>query len=446
MEKNGVQEMNQSGKKYLLITYYWPPSGGSGVQRWLKFVKYLPAEKWKPVVYTVKNPEYPSLDHSLEREIPGYATVLKRTIREPYHFYKLYKKIKKEEKINTGFLSENKPPALREKISVWIRGNFFIPDARRFWIGPSVRYLKRIIRESNIDLMITTGPPHSMHMIGLKLKRITGLPWIADFRDPWTKIDYYDSLKLTRRSDKKHKACEKKVLENADRVLAVSPSMANDFRKITSCEPEVLTNGYDPDDFASTHTGTINRFSILHLGTMNKDRNHPVFWKVIARLADKNPAFRKQLHLHLIGKVDYSVLEQISLYGLDEYVTREPYVDHEHIMDKLKSAAVLYLPINNTPNAEMTLTGKLFEYLAAERPVVSTGPVHGDAAQILKETGSGSTVDFKDEAGLEKIFLELFSRYQSGKTELRGKGYEKYSRVNLAKNLSRLMEEIVNDD
>ena len=441
-----ILEMNQQVKNYLLITYYWPPSGGSGVQRWLKFVKYLPPENWKPVVYTAKNPEYPSLDHSLGREIPDHAIVIKRKIREPYHFYKLFRGMRKEEKINTGFLSENKPPALREKISVWIRGNCFIPDARRFWIGPSVRFLKKMIRANNIDLVITTGPPHSMHMIGLRLKRITGLPWIADFRDPWTKIDYYDSLKLTRRSDKKHKKYEKQVLENADRVLAVSPSMANDFRQITSCEPVVLTNGYDPDDFATSHNGKINKFSILHLGTMNKDRNHPVFWKVISQMADKNPAFKKQLHLHLIGKVDYSVLEQITHYGLDHYVTREPYVDHKYIMEKLKSAAVLYLPINDTRNAEMTLTGKLFEYLAAERPVVSTGPVHGDAAQILKETGSGSTVDFKDETALEKILMELFSRYQAGKTELRGKGYEKYSRVNLAKNLSQLMEEVVNND
>ena len=209
-------------KKVLIITYYWPPSGGAGVQRWLKFVKYLRGFGWEPIVYTPENPEAPATDESLLKDIPDNLTVLRTRIWEPYSLYKNFIGQKKGETINAGFLSEKKKPGIAEKISVWIRGNWFIPDARKFWIKPSIIFLSQYLKNNPVHAVVSTGPPHSMHLIALGLKKQLHLPWLADFRDPWTNIDFYDKLMLTKFSNEKHKRMELEVLKNADKVVVVS--------------------------------------------------------------------------------------------------------------------------------------------------------------------------------------------------------------------------------
>ena len=186
-------------KKVLIITYYWPPSGGAGVQRWLKFAKYLSDFGWEPIIYTVENGEYPVLDYDLLDEVPKGITVLKTPIWEPYSIYKKFTGRKKEDKINSGFLSEKKNPKLLEKLSIWIRGNLFIPDARKFWIKPSVNFLTNYLIDNPVDIVVSSGPPHSSHIIALKLKEKNKLPWLADFRDPWTNIYYYKELLLNKK-------------------------------------------------------------------------------------------------------------------------------------------------------------------------------------------------------------------------------------------------------
>ncbi|MEA3317025.1 MAG: glycosyl transferase family 1, partial [Bacteroidota bacterium] len=187
----------KKNKKVLIITYYWPPSGGAGVQRWLKFAKFLPKYGWNPIIYTPENGEIPVTDKSLHKDISKETKVIKRKIWEPYTWYKKFIGQKNNQKINVGFLSENQKPKFTEKISVWIRGNFFIPDARKFWIKPSVKFLKTYLKNNNVDAIISTGPPHSMHLIAMQLQKKLNLPWIADFRDPWTNIDFYEDLLLT---------------------------------------------------------------------------------------------------------------------------------------------------------------------------------------------------------------------------------------------------------
>ena len=239
-------------KKVLIITYYWPPSGGAGVQRWLKFVKYMRQFGWEPVVYTAENPEIPVVDTSLEKEIPEGITVLKIPIWEPYSIYKKFIGRKKEDKINASFLSETKKAGLTEKISVWIRGNFFIPDARRFWIKPSIKFLETYLSENKIDYVISSGPPHSMHLIALGLKRkFPLLKWLADFRDPWTNIDFYEKLMLTPMADKKHHRLELSVIKSADCVLSIGSSMSEEFKEmykasggINFSKFKVITNGF----------------------------------------------------------------------------------------------------------------------------------------------------------------------------------------------------------
>ena len=219
-------------KKVLIVTYYWPPSGGAGVQRWLKFVKYLRDFGWEPIVYTPENPEYPSEDYSLYKDIPEGVEVIKTPIWEPYNIYRnLFGK--KGQKINAGFISETKKSGWKERLSIWIRGNFLIPDPRLFWVKPSIKYLKEYLEHNPVEAIVTTGPPHSMHMIGLGLKKLhPDVPWIADFRDPWTNIDFYKELNLTYLADKRHHQLEKQVIQSADCVVVVSNDMVDEFSRL----------------------------------------------------------------------------------------------------------------------------------------------------------------------------------------------------------------------
>ena len=214
-------------KRVLIITYYWPPSGGSGVQRWLKMSKYLPENGWQPVIYTPEEGEFPIIDTSLEKDVSPEAEVIRRPIVEPYTLYKRFLGVKETETVKAGFIKENGEKAgWKEKLSLWIRGNCFIPDARCWWVKPSVRYLKSYLKEHPVDAIISTGPPHSMHLIAMKLKEALGIPWIADFRDPWTEIDYYNDLHLTRWADRKHHRLEREVLTKTDKVITVAPDGA----------------------------------------------------------------------------------------------------------------------------------------------------------------------------------------------------------------------------
>lgn len=430
-------------KKVLIITYYWPPSGGAGVQRWLKFVKYLREFGWEPIVYTPENPEAPDIDNSLEKDIPDNLTVIKRKIWEPYTAYKKFIGQEKEQKINAGFLSENKKPKLSENISVWIRGNFFIPDARKFWIKPSVKFLTNYLKNNPVDAMISSGPPHSMHMIALGLKQRLGIPWLADFRDPWTNIDFYDDLKLSKYADKKHHALEQKVLKNADSVVLVSNGMADDFNKIYHRNYEVITNGYDSDDISNGSKIELDKkFSISYIGTMVKTRNPISFWKAINQIINFNKEFAKNIEIKLIGKIDYSVQQSIEEFQLQKYITKINYLPHNEVIKLQKQSQVLLLLINNTPNAKMILTGKFFEYMASHRPILCIGPSNGDAVRILKETNSGLQGDFQDVKKIKENILNFYQLYKNQELSSDIKNIENYSRKGLTNRLVNVLNGI----
>ncbi len=431
-------------KKVLIITYYWPPSGGAGVQRWLKFVKYMRDFGWEPIVYTPENPEAPVIDNSLEKDIPDNLTVIKRKIWEPYTAYKKFIGQKKEQKINAGFLSENKKPGLSENVSVWIRGNLFIPDARKFWIKPSVKFLTNYLKNNLVDAIISTGPPHSMHMIALGLKQRLGIPWLADFRDPWTNIDFYEDLKLIKRADKKHHKLEKEVLKNADSVVLISRGMADDFNKIYQRNYEVITNGYDSDDISNGSKIELDKkFSISYIGTMVKTRNPISFWKAINQIINLNKEFAKNIEIKLIGKIDYSVQQSIKEFQLQKYITKINYLPHNEVIKLQKQSQVLLLLINNTPNAKMILTGKFFEYMAAHRPILCIGPPDGDAVRILKETNSGLQSDFQDVIKIKENILNFYQLYKNQELSSDIKNIENYSRKGLTNRLVYILNGIV---
>lgn len=432
-------------KKVLIITYYWPPSGGAGVQRWLKFAKYLPDFNWVPIIYTPSNPETPVDDESLLREIHPETVVIKKTIWEPYSWYKRLLGQNKKERVNVGFLSESKKPKALEKLSVWIRGNLFVPDARRFWIRPSVKFLTKYIQQNNIDVVISTGPPHSMHLIALKLKEKLNIKWLADFRDPWTNIDYYKDLLLTKTSDKKHKRLEKRVLENADYVVAVSKTMASEFEELGAAEVDVITNGYDTEDVPESRPKLDDHFSLVHIGSINKDRNHPVFIKVLDTIVNKDSEFKEDLRIKLIGKVDLSLIEAINESSLKGNLIFEKYISHDKVIIELMKARLLYLPINNSPNAAGIVTGKIFEYLAAQRPILAIGPPDGDIADMLNETGTGEIFNFNDFDNTYNYIVELYSKFKEGRDKIADFKAEKYSRERLTKRLSILLNRLYDD-
>lgn len=429
-------------KKVLIITYYWPPSGGAGVQRWLKFVKYLRQFGWEPLVYTPENPEAPAIDNSLQKDVPENVTVLKTKIWEPYNLYKSFIGQKKDEKINAGFLTEKKKPGLTQKISVWIRGNWFIPDARKFWITPSVEFLSEYLKKNPVDAMVSTGPPHSMHLIALGLKRKLNIPWLADFRDPWTNIDFYDKLKLTKSSDEKHKKLELEVLKNADKVVVVSWNWAKDFEKILKRNYEVITNGFDEEDFNQSSSKPDDKFSISHIGAMNKDRNPHEFWKALKELSNENESLKKDLRIRLIGKNDISVIDSIEQNGLKGFTETISYLPHNEVLKQICTSQLLLLPLNDTPNTLGIIPGKIFEYLAAKRPIFAIGNENGDSARIIREANAGVVCDFRNKEKIKQELKKMYEEYKNGNLKINSEKIDIHSRKNKTAELAAVLNSL----
>lgn len=433
-------------KRVLIITYYWPPSGGSGVQRWLKMSKYLPENGWGPVIYTTKNAEYPIVDSSLEKDVAPDLEVIRRPIFEPYDYYKKFLGIKKEETVKMGFIEEKeKKHGWKESISLWIRGNLFIPDARCWWVKPSVRYLKSYLKEHPVDAIISTGPPHSMHLIAMKLKEELGIPWIADFRDPWTEIDYYDDLHLTRWADRKHHRLEREVLEKADKVVTVAPDGAKRLGRLGNRNVRTIYNGFDRDDDAQTPVSISDTFTLTYLGVLSKIQNPEQFWQVLGELVKEDEEFSKKLKIKLIGQIDNSVIRSIEEQGLSGYVALSPYVPHDQVSEVHRSSTLLllFLMPDSEPRAKGLLTGKLFEYMASGRPILCIGPEDGDAAHILKETHAGQTVNFEDKKKMKEVIKDLYQKYlKNGLPSNESQEVEKYSRRALTGEYAKILNKI----
>lgn len=424
----------------LIITYYWPPSGGAGVQRWLKFAKYLPEFGYEPIIYTPENPDFPAIDESLVDDIPEGISVLKQPIWEPYNWYRQLLG-QKDKKIGSGFVSEKKEPGLLHKLSVWIRGNFFVPDARRFWIKPSIQYLSKYLKENPVDAIVSTGPPHSMHLIALGLKEQLDIKWIADFRDPWTNIDFYKELMLSSWADKKHHALEKEVLEKADKVVTIGYTMTKEMEALGAKSVETITNGFDEDDFPESEVELDKEFTVSHIGTFSPSRNHPKFWQALAELKAENDAFAKKFKLRTVGVVDYQVATAIEDAGLTENWERIEYVSHAEVLQYQRSSKVLLVSINNTPNATGILPGKFFEYLASGRPILAIGPKLSDIGTVLSKTKAGIIAERDNLDEIKQAVLMLFEGQQTAERDKQEIG--KFSRRGLTEQFVNTIESLV---
>lgn len=429
-------------KRVLIISYYWTPAGGGGVQRWVKFVKYFREFGWEPVVYTVSNGDYPILDPTLEKEVPEGVEVIRTPIWEPYDLYKTITGKKKGEKIDANFLSEGKKWSWKEKIGVFVRGNFFIPDARCFWVKPSVRYLSDYLKQHPVDAIVSTGPPHSCHLIALGVKEKFGLPWIVDYRDQWTQIDFYKELNLTWLADRRHKSLEKKVLDTCDVITPIGKTMAEDLKQISTTRTEVITNGFDESDKADLSLTLDEKFTITYIGTMNNARDPKVLWKALKALKEENHPLINDVEVKLVGKPEASVQQSVQELGIEALVNYVGYVKHAEALRIQNQSQVLLLVINNTWNNKSILTGKIFEYLASNRPILCIGPKDGDAAEIIDNAGSGVMVDYEEVEQVKQQLKDWYGLYLQKKLVATSANISRYSRRELTGKMAGLLDEL----
>lgn len=432
-----------ASKKVLVVTYYWPPSGGSGVQRWLKFVKYMPQVGWKPYVVTPENPSFDVKDESLAGDVPAEAEVIRLPIWEPYDvFFKLAlftgskrKSVKPTELVSIGKQS------LLMKLGAWARGNFFIPDPKIFWVRPVVKYLDKFLKENDIKIMITTGPPHSMHLVGLRLKKKNpSLHWIADFRDPWSEWGLLDTLRINDRVRSKHQKLEHDVLRNADEVITVTTYFANRFSALGGRKVETISNGFDEDDFKNIVYKKTDKFIIRHAGTVNEKSNPVPFMNAVNALCKENKEVLDNILIEFVGDVHGSFRSFIHENNLLQTITRfVPAIPHDKLLDLYGETSALLLIITEYKGAEGYTGGKSFEYIATGLPVIALGPPGGEAAKLLRETSSGEVFSGSDQDKIKNALLILFRQWQSGNS-MKKEANDAYSRRRLTQKLVALLD------
>ncbi|RZP04479.1 MAG: glycosyl transferase family 1 [Flavobacteriales bacterium] len=425
-------------KRTLIITYYWPPAGGPGVQRWLKFVTYFKEFGIEPIVFIPDNPYYPVKDDSICSELPEGIQIIRFPIKEPYGFANLFSK-KRTTQVSSGIITKQKQSVL-EKVLLWIRGNFFIPDARIGWVKPSIGFLRNFISEHKVEVIITSGPPHSLHLIGKSLKKETGIKWVADLRDPWTTIHYHKSMRLTKRAQKKHVALESEVLTNANHIVVTSATTKREFQKITKIPIEVITNGYDSiDDFKPNLDA---KFTLSHIGTLLSNRNPIILWEALSELCSENSPFSEDLLIQLAGSLSDAILISIKEYGLINQCITLGYLSHQKAIQLQCNSQILLLIEMNLSETKAIIPGKLFEYLAAKRPIIAIGPLDSDVEKIIKETNSGSYFGYSEKEKLKNQISLYYQAYRQGNLSVNSKGLSKFSRKTLTLKMSDLIKNL----
>lgn len=398
-------------KKVLIISYYWPPAGGISVLRTLKFAKYLNKFGWEPIIYAPKNANYPYLDQENFKDLPPNITVIRKKIIEPFGLFKLLTGRKKNDSSNPVYAKEK--TNILDNLSIWIRGNFFIPDARYLWIKPSVRFLKKYLKKHPVDAILTDGPPHTNTVIGMQLSQKLQVPFLADFQDPWTQVDYYKMMKIGKHADKKHHKLEQAVFKTAKKITIASPTWAKDMESIGAKNVDVIYYGYDEDDFKDLKKINNNTFSILHAGILGYDRNSEVFFKVLKDIFQKSPHLKEKVKLNFAGIIDISVKKSIEKNNLLSNLNNPGNLPRKDVLNLMINANLLLLPINKSDNGKGRLPGKLYEYLRAQVPIFALGEKNSDVEKILNQTKAGKLFEYNDYQGIYNFLDSIFNnRFQ----------------------------------
>ena len=435
-------------KKVLIITYYWPPAGGPGVQRVLKFAKYLPYYGWQPIILTVKNGNYPSIDLSLTKEIPDNVIVHRIPIWEPHYIYSKILRRSPSDPIPVAVLAEKENLTLKKKLMHWIRLNIFIPDARIGWYWPATRYAKKLLKREEIDLVLVSSPPQSLQLIGINLKKTYNIPLVSDFRDPWTEVHYLQNQKRLKIAHSIDLNLEKKVLREASVITTVSPSLA---RKLNSKVPEavcrVIYNGYDLEDFSNEAVIVeATKFTLAYIGNFKANQNVPLLWESLKELISESPDFAANFILKITGKLNRDIEIALRNHGLAANFINEDYVPHAQAIRRMYLSSVLLFVIPQSSHNEGILTGKLFDYLKVKRPILSIGPPAGDAAAILTEVQAGPMFDYNNKEGLKAYLRKLYLLWKENKLDTVSpniKDIMKFDRKILTRELTKIMDSLV---
>lgn len=436
-------------QKVLIITYHWPPAGGPGVQRVLKFAKYLPDFGWEPLILTVAHGEYSALDDSLINEVSKEIIVFKTRSIEPFSLYKRFTGMGKEEKIPTAVLAENKI-SWKKKGANWIRLNLFIPDAKIGWLPFASQTGKHIVRQFKPDIIFSSSPPPTVHLIARKLKKWSGLKWVADFRDPWTDIHYYEGQTRMQKAKNLDTKLELSVLNSADSISCISQlDIDLDFGKKVSANKCInIPNGYDEADFPSVQPAPSsgNYFNLLHLGAIGPERIPHNLLKTIHLLHQKNLIEPGIFKVTLIGKVEPEVKDCVNQYKIEQYIEYVPYLPHIDAISQAQSADVLLLLITQSKLNRRILPGKIFEYMRLRKPVFALGPEDGEVSRILNETKIGEVIDYQNEKKIYQVLLNLIQAKKAGVLYSLSldSGIEKFSRKNLTGRLVEVFNSLIN--
>jgi len=429
-------------EKVLIITYYWPPSGGAGVQRWVKLAKFLTKQNITVHILTVdeKYASYMQYDSSFDSEIKSNNKLHVHKTKS-FEIISYYSKIAGKKNVPTAGFSNVDNASFTQKVATFIRSNFFIPDPRKGWNKYAYKEAVKIINKYNIKTVITSSPPHSTQLIGLKLKKKLNINWVADLRDPWTDIYYYSILKHTFVSSAIDKAFERKVLVNADKVLTVSEGLKDLFlaksEKINPDKIKILPNGFDPDDFINAKKTNRESFTICYTGTMSDQYEPQKFLETFSEfIRDKNDT---KILLQIVGNISKSILENIEKLKLGNYFQYIDTVPHNAIIDYQINASVLLLIIPNVKNAKGILTGKLFEYLASKNPILMIGPKSGDAAKIISECNAGIIFERNEKESIKAYLEEKYQMFKGGESILNSSIINEYNRKYQAQELMKIL-------
>lgn len=427
-------------KKVLIITYYWVPAGGVAVQRFLKFTKYLRDYGWEPVILTVQDGSYPYTDESLQDQVPEGIQVHRTKTFEPFEIYNLLRG--QRGKTVPLAVATSSDKSFFQKLSGYIRANFFLPDARRGWKPYAVRKASELIEAGGIDAIITTGPPHSTHLIGQKLKSKYKLPWLADFRDPWTEIFNNKYLPFSKVSIAKDKAYEASVLRDCDVAVVIGEGMKTVFPEVYKSKMQVITNGYDEGDFDKNLKVQTDKFRMRYIGNLFSNQDVPRLWSAISELRGENAEFKKDFELEITGKADEALSKSITAMSIKDCVVFTPFVPHSEAIRRMQTASLLLSVIPDVENNKLIITGKIFEYIGAGRPIFLVGPSDCDAARIVAISQSGAIHGYDDKEKMKQTLLHQYELFKNGKNESLTSYKEKYSRKNLTGELASILDSL----
>ncbi len=429
-------------RKVLIITYYWPPAGGITVLRCLKIAKYLREFGWEPIIYTASNAQYPYLDSSNDAEVPDGITILKQPIFEPLHLFKKLSGRKESDPLTNLVHVRDQTPSFTDKLGIWVRANFFIPDARSFWIRPSVRFLTDYLRNHPVDAIFSDGPPHTNTAIACEVSKITKTPWLADFQDPWTQVDYYPLLGIKGRADRIHKQMEQVVFATAKAMTIASPSWKTDLESIGAKNVNVLYYGYDESDFSELKPVPEDRFTILHTGLLGFDRCPDPLITALSEIVTEQPELASTIRVLQYGEVDFSVKRAFEDASIAPMLELGGMVSRKAALQAMVSSAVLLLPLNKATNAKGRMPGKFYEYLRAKRPILALGPEDSDVGAILKKTGHGQICTYSDVPGTKQFVLDAYRDWKHHVAFRASGSISEFSNRELTKGVAGILNQI----